>query len=235
MSRSLPPHRRAPGEHVGRGSAVEACATPGDAARVGGGCADRDVLCRMRSREAAVEARLSTRVGERALASAPARGPRRLTPKFSRMRRRRNSPPRQSLAPHVGCNATLGEAAARQQLTRGVSGWQRFLGSHCSTSEACPAAVRLGLGRKRALPLLSRLSVAARTWIRCSSRAARHDDVERRLSAVTRSRRAAAVDVNVAGRVTQLVRGDQVDGAGQPSLAAFKRRHRYSPSRTQRS
>jgi hypothetical protein len=32
---------------------------------------------------------------------------RRLTPKFSRMRRRRNSPPRQSLAPHVGCNATL--------------------------------------------------------------------------------------------------------------------------------
>jgi hypothetical protein len=35
----------------------------------------------------------------------------RLTPKFSRMRRRRNSPPRQTLAPHVGCNATLGAAA----------------------------------------------------------------------------------------------------------------------------
>jgi hypothetical protein len=36
------------------------------------------------------------------------RGLRGLTPKFSRMRRRRNSPPRRSLAPHVGCNATLG-------------------------------------------------------------------------------------------------------------------------------
>ena len=46
----------------------------------------------------------------RARNRAPPRGMvrRRLTPKFSRMRRRRNSPPRRSLAPHVGCNATLG-------------------------------------------------------------------------------------------------------------------------------
>jgi hypothetical protein len=36
-----------------------------------------------------------------------------LTPKFSRMRRARNSPPRQNLAPHVGCNATLGGLAQK--------------------------------------------------------------------------------------------------------------------------
>jgi hypothetical protein len=44
---------------------------------------------------------------------------RRLTPKFSRMRRRRNSPPRRALAPHVGCNATLGRCAGRDDAAWG--------------------------------------------------------------------------------------------------------------------
>jgi hypothetical protein len=78
-----------------------------------------------------------------------------LTPKFSRMRRRRNSPPRRSLAPHVGCNATLGEAAVRQRFTRGVPEWLRVLGSRCCTSEACPSAVRLSDGRNGALNVQS--------------------------------------------------------------------------------
>jgi hypothetical protein len=78
-----------------------------------------------------------------------------LTPKFSRMRRGRNSPPRRSRAPHVGCNATLGEAAVQQRLTRGVPEWLRVFDSLCCTSEACPAAVRLRvdqLARRRCTP-----------------------------------------------------------------------------------
>jgi hypothetical protein len=58
----------------------------------------------------------------RAPAPAAARGPQRLTPKFSRMRRRRNSPPRQSRAPHVGCNVTLGGAAKKMPKRRAYRG-----------------------------------------------------------------------------------------------------------------
>jgi hypothetical protein len=98
-----PPHRWVRCEHVSRGSAVEGRAGPGGAHRTKGGCDDRDVLCRRRSRKAAVEAGFSKRAGERARASAPARGPRRLTPKFSCMRRRRNSAP----APQPGAACRL--------------------------------------------------------------------------------------------------------------------------------
>jgi hypothetical protein len=41
----------------------------------------------------------------------------RLTPKFSRMRRRRNSPPLQRLAPHVGCNAHVRRSDGAQEPT----------------------------------------------------------------------------------------------------------------------
>jgi hypothetical protein len=59
-----PPHRWVRCEHVCRGSAVEDRAGSGDARSTKGGCDDRHVLCRRRSREAAVEARFSKRAGK---------------------------------------------------------------------------------------------------------------------------------------------------------------------------
>jgi hypothetical protein len=180
--RIQPPYRSAPVEQVGRGSVVEDCAAPGDAVRSSAGCDDRDALCRLRSRNAAVEACFSGRAGERALASAPVRAPRSLTPKFSRMRRQRNSPSRRNLAPHVGCNATLGEVTAQQRVTRCVRGRRRF--SSQDAAPRCTSRSEVGGFARPGAPWCSaacRLSRRRRIW--CSRRTVRREDAERRLSA----------------------------------------------------